>query len=124
MKTMKSIKELYIELNKIQRITNVLSLKDDVISINFHSDFILTIKQNIYFDIFFNNVFYYNIEDQDILGSLMDIIQNDYIFIERKNIFGKKKISMISEREFIANKEKWLEKEKAKIYSKETTYLK
>lgn len=120
MKLIPSIDELYVELSKIDEITSILTIKENAISIVSHPDFVLTIKKKIYFNVYINDVFYDSIEDQDILESLLDILQNDYIFIERKTFFGKKKVHLIPKGKFVNKREKFLKKKNIIIYSKKS----
>lgn len=114
-----SIEELYAELIKIDNLNNKSSLEDGKIIISFHKGFILKIVLKNYFDVYFNDTFYYSIEDQDILESLLDIIKSNYIFVERKNIVKKNKVLLLTNEEFEKDKEKWINKTTLCIYSTE-----
>lgn len=114
-----SIEELYAELIKIDNLNNKSSLEDGKIIISFHKGFILKIVLKNYFDVYFNDTFYYSIEDQDILESLIDIIKSNYIFVERKNIVKKNKVLLLTNEEFEKDKEKWINKTTLCIYSTE-----
>lgn len=114
-----SIEELYAELIKIDNLNNKSSLEDGKIIISFHKGFILKIVLKNYFDLYFNDTFYYSIEDQDILESLIDIIKSNYIFVERKNIVKKNKVLLLTNEEFEKDKEKWINKTTLCIYSTE-----
>ena len=114
-----SIEELYAELIKIDNLNNKSSLWDGKIIISFHKGFILKIVLKNYFDVYFNDTFYYGIEDQDILESLIDIIKSNYIFVERKNIVKKNKVLLLTNEEFEKDKEKWINKTTLCIYSTE-----
>lgn len=114
-----SIEKLYDKLVRINDLNDKVLLKDNTITINFHSDFMLRIELNNYFIVYFNDTFYYDIDDQDILETLTDIIMKNHIFIERKKVLRGKRILVITEEEFSKNKEKWFNDRTTSIYSTE-----
>ena len=114
-----SIKKLYDNLLKFDDLSNKILLEDRIITINFHSNFIIKIELNSYFYVYFNETFFYDIDEQDILETLSDIITKNHIFIERKKILRGKKILVISEEEFNNNKKKWYNNRTTSVYSTE-----
>lgn len=72
----KYIKNKYNNYKKIKYI-------ETEILIIFHDKFEMKIREQNYFNFYFNNIFYYNIDWQDVKDTIDDIFTNQYVFCEQ-----------------------------------------
>lgn len=91
---------LFENLKQIEVLKNKLIYLNNIIYIKFHKDCQIAIKFNKYFKIYINNIFYYDIEGQDIFESIKDIVNDNWIFVEKVNFINKKKILLIPKNKF------------------------
>lgn len=63
-------------------------IEDKKLIIKFHSDFEISIKNNIYFDTYINRFFHYDIEEQDIWYFLKEIADDMYIIVQYNHKHG------------------------------------
>lgn len=116
MDNIESNEMLYEKLRQIDNIKPKLNFKNNIIYIDFHKDCRISIIYNKYFELYINNIFYYDIEGQDIIEITTDIINNEWIFVEKMNFFNKKKIILIPKNKFSMQKEK-VNKNTYKVFS-------
>ncbi len=64
---------------------------DKEIIIKFHNEFEMKICLQDYFNIYFNDIFYYNVDWQDIKDTIDDFLTNQYAFCEQN-----KKINIVN----------------------------
>lgn len=61
----------------------MIHLTDIEIKIDFHDDFEMRIRLQGFYGIYFNNIFYYNVDWQDIQDTVDDFLTNQYAFCVR-----------------------------------------
>lgn len=61
-----------------------ISCNHNMIQIVFHAEFSMTIVLERFCMIYFNDIFYYDIDYQDIVDAIDDFMSNHYIFCETK----------------------------------------
>lgn len=68
------------------------------IIISFHSEFEMKIRLQDFYNIYFNDIFYYNVDWQDIKDTVDDFLTNQYAFCEQN-----KKLKIMKLKEFDVN---------------------
>lgn len=96
----RNIIDLFSELEKIEKIENKISFNDNAIIIKIHNELNITIKDKGLFHMFLNDIFYYDIEPQDVVAFIDEIVNGMWLFIEYKTIFGKIKIKLINKKNY------------------------
>jgi hypothetical protein len=112
-----TLKELFYKLITIEFLKDKIRLSNKKIEIKFHNNFVLTIKMEVYFKVYMNDIFYCNIEAQDIWEIMHSFINEDEIFIESNSLFGRRKIVILNRKQFEKKKRKLMQKQKIKIYT-------
>lgn len=118
-----SIEVLLEELKNINFLNDKLDIINNIINIHFHSEFILTIEFKGDFLLYFNDVYYYDVEDQDILETIIDLATNDYIFIEKKKLLRGKKVLVLPASKYDEIIKDFPRRKVLKIYSKEKLFF-
>ena len=79
---------------------NYQSIKytDKEMIVQFHDEFEMKICLQDYFNIYFNDIFYYNVDWQDIKDTIDDFFINQYAFCEQN-----KKLKIVSLKDFHVN---------------------
>lgn len=85
------IKDKYHNYQKIEH-------TETEILIVFHDEFEMKIKIKNYYNFYFNNIFYYNLDWQDVKEFVDDIFANQYAFCEKG-----KKLKIISLKDYNVN---------------------
>ncbi|MBO5045450.1 MAG: hypothetical protein J6C93_01095 [Clostridia bacterium] len=70
--------------SKYDRYQKIKYTDKDII-IKFHDEFEMKISLQNYFNIYFNDIFYYNVDWQDIKDTIDDFFSNQYAFCEKNN---------------------------------------
>jgi len=84
-----SINGLYNEPNKSDKIRYHLKFENDKLSFEFHKNFKLEVKFNgVYLNVYINDKFDYNIEEQDIFEYIEEINNDNYVIVEYKSKKG------------------------------------
>ena len=113
-----TLKKLFNKLAAKDFLSDKVYLYDQRIEIVFHTDFILSITLKNYFEIRINDVLSISkIEDADIWETLHDYFQEDVVYIEHEDLFGKNKILMLSSDEYTRQRKKLQRKSNVKIFT-------
>lgn len=119
-----TITDLYNQLSNEDELNSKVSISNNVIKIEFHKDFIMEIcfnKNHGLYDTYINSIFYYGIEEQDILYFILDTLR-DSIVIQYKHIsVFKKPFKFVNQKSF--NKTKWENKHNIKIFTAKETII-
>lgn len=102
-----SLEDLAKDLDFVNNIT----VTDKLLIIKFHEDFVIKIRNVGIFYTYINDVFYYDIEDQDIWYSLKEITDNDDIIVQYKHkhgFFTRNKFYFYQKNDFNIEKVKWI----------------
>ena len=76
----KALIDLYGRLQKVNHFYQQMMFENEQIKIIVHSEFVIDIKNNQFFDLYLNNIFYYNIDEQDIYDMIVDLLSGEYVF--------------------------------------------
>lgn len=95
-----SNKELFEKLSRLESLKGRINFDNGTILISFHDNFQLSIILNNYYKVYINDVFYYDIEGQDIFESIEEIANDKWIFVDKIDLLHKRKIVLISKNEF------------------------
>lgn len=113
-----TLKTLFDKLVAKEFLKDKIHLCDYKIEIVFHTEFKLSIVLKRYFEIYINNVLTCSeIEDGDIWETLHDYFQEDAVFIEYDDLFGKNKVVMLSSDKYMTQKKKLKRKPNVKIFT-------
>lgn len=82
---MQDIFELYQYLKDNYHNYKKIIHTEKEILIVFHDEFEMKIKVQNYFNLYFNNIFYYNLDWQDVKDTIDDLLNNHYAFCEKNN---------------------------------------
>lgn len=82
---MKDIDNLYQYIVKSYFNYQSILQKENEIIITFHNEFEIKIKLQSFYKIYFNNIFYYDIDCQDIVETIDDLFTKKYAFCKQKN---------------------------------------
>ena len=89
---MREIIELYTYIrDNYNRNYSDIICKDNEILIVFHKEFKMKVSLCGLYKVYFNDIFYYDIDSQDVVDTINDFFTNSYIFCEVK----KRKKSII-----------------------------
>ena len=95
---MKNLLTLYqYIINKYDNYQTIKYTETEII-IGFHDELEMKIQLQGFYNIYFNNIFYYNVDWQDIKDTIDDFLTNQYAFCEQN-----KKIKIIRLKDFYNN---------------------
>lgn len=95
---MKNLPTLYqYIINKYDNYQTIKYTETEII-IGFHDELEMKIQLQGFYNIYFNNIFYYNVDWQDIKDTIDDFLTNQYAFCEQN-----KKIKIIRLKDFYNN---------------------
>ena len=95
---MKNLLTLYqYIINKYDNYQTIKYTETEII-IGFHDELEMQIQLQGFYNIYFNNIFYYNVDWQDIKDTIDDFLTNQYAFCEQN-----KKIKIIRLKDFYNN---------------------
>jgi hypothetical protein len=114
--TVESIEDLHNELLKVDEIKSVVSINNGILKIVFHGNFTIEVCfHKGFFNTYINSIFYYDIDYQDILDSLIETAK-DTIIIQRKRIsVFKSTFTLIPRKAF--RKEQWEKIGNVKVFT-------
>ena len=119
-----TITDLYNQLSTENELKSKVSIIHNIIKIIFHEDFRMEIcfdKNNGLFNVYINSIFYYGIEDQDILNFIIETLRN-MIVIQYKRITPlKKPFKFVDKKSF--NKDKWEGKPNVNVFTSKKTII-
>lgn len=110
----RTIDELFVELSQLSEFRHRISINGSIIKIIFHEMYIVELTSS--FKRYINSIFDYDIEDQDILDSMIDLARHTYV-IQYKKIrpFKRRMFGFISKKSF--DKKKWENKKNIMVIS-------
>lgn len=91
---MRDIFELYQYIKNKYHNYQKIEYTDTEIIIVFHDELEMKIIVQNYYNFYFNNIFYYNLDWQDVKDAIDDIFTNKYAFCEQK---GKLKVIYLND---------------------------
>lgn len=113
-----TLKDLYNKIVSIESLKDKILLNDESIEIMFHKECVFSIKLNIYFNIYINNILCCkNIEDQDIWEVLHGYLDENNFFVEQYGFGGRRTINELNSKQFERQKDKIMRKQNVKIYT-------
>lgn len=92
---MRDIFELYQYIKDKYHNYQKIEYTDTEILIVFHDELEMKIRVQNYYNFYFNNIFYYNLDWQDVKDAIDDIFTNQYSFCEKD-----KKLKIINLKDF------------------------
>ena len=96
--SMQDILTLYQYIkSKYDRCSKIKHTGKEIV-VKFHDEFEMKICLQDYFNIYFNDIFYYNVDGQDIKDTIDDFLTNQYAFCEQN-----KKLKIMKLKDFDVN---------------------
>lgn len=112
-----TLRDLYNKLTSVVFLQNKIQLEDERIKITFHDHYMLTVKLNSYFNVYINDIFYYNIEEQDIWESICELTDDKSVIIECNSILKNRKVKVMQVDDFNKQKNKIMQKKNLKVFN-------
>ena len=95
---MQDLLSLYLYIKNKYHNYQMIEYSEMEISIVFHGALEMKIRLEGYFGIYFNNIFYYDVEWQDIRDTIDDFFTNQYAICEKN-----KKLKIVKKEKFCEN---------------------
>lgn len=95
---MQDLLSLYLYIKNKYRGYQAIDYSETEILIVFHDALEMKVRFDGYFDVYFNNIFYYDVEWQDIQDTIDDFFTNQYVICEKN-----KKLKVVKKEKFRVN---------------------
>lgn len=90
-----TIQDLFNELYSNENLKTYLKLDNDIIELNFHKDFNVSIVlENVGFEVQINKIYHYCIESQDIVESIEELASDEMAIIQYHKPKGIYKLNL------------------------------
>lgn len=110
------IKELFDVLINMKIFKNIKFWKNSI-EISPYKNLTIKVVETTYFDIYFNNFFYYSFENEEILDFINELTHGKYVIIEKIDKKNNSSIDIVSTKKFTQKIQKYLTQSNIKIYS-------
>lgn len=112
-----NLKMLYDKLSTLESINLKTMFDGKEIIVTLHEEYIIKIILKYGFYFYINNVFYYDIEGDDLWESFHELINDDTVLVETTNLIKRKKVKTMTRKDYDSKKDKLMAKSNIKIFT-------